>query len=143
MRSRRRIIDKFEGDFAFLSNFDKHDGWTVEHYYQAAKTDDPEWVAKILLAPTPAKAKKLGRQAPLRKTWENEKVVVMLSLLRLKFRKTALAKKLLATGNAELIEGNWWGDTFWGVCKGQGKNMLGKLLMQVRAELRMAQGVDE
>ena len=42
---------------------------------------------------------------------------------------------LLATGKATLVEGNSWGDTFWGVCRGKGKNMLGKILMRVRKRL--------
>lgn len=45
--------------------------------------------------------------------------------------------QLLATGNEELIEGNKHGDHFWGVCNGHGENMLGKLLMQLRAELQV------
>jgi predicted NAD-dependent protein-ADP-ribosyltransferase YbiA (DUF1768 family) len=42
---------------------------------------------------------------------------------------------LKATGDEELVEGNWWNDTFWGVCNGVGENNLGKLLMKIRAEL--------
>ena len=47
-----------------------------------------------------------------------------------------LKKKLLDTGDQELIEGNYWNDTFWGVCEGKGQNHLGKILMQIREELR-------
>lgn len=135
------VIDYFgtgsdAGDYSFLSNFYLHGNWTVEHHYQAAKTDDPQWASRILNAPTPGAAKKLGRKAPLRPTWEQEKVAVMLALLRVKFLWPNLAQQLLDTRDATLIEGNWWGDTFWGVCKGQGENHLGKLLMQVREELR-------
>lgn len=138
------MIDYFgTGDdgnpYAFLSNFYWHGNWTVEHQYQAAKTDDPAWAAAILNAPTPGAAKKLGRKAPMRPTWEQEKVAVMLALLRMKFLRPELAQKLLDTGDATLVEGNWWGDTFWGVCRGQGQNHLGRLLMQVRSELREAQ----
>lgn len=62
---------------------------------------------------------------------------VMLQLLRQKFLgDEELRRKLLRTGDAMLVEGNYWGDTYWGVCFGSGKNMLGKLLMQVREELR-------
>ena len=58
-------------------------------------------------------------------------------LLKRKFAKgMPLANLLLETANDQLIEGNNWGDTEWGVCKGVGKNMLGKLLMQIRDELR-------
>jgi predicted NAD-dependent protein-ADP-ribosyltransferase YbiA (DUF1768 family) len=73
----------------------------------------------------------------VRPDWDDTKINTMLTLLRQKFALgSELAKKLLDTGNRDLVEGNTWGDTFWGVCKGQGENMLGKLLMQVRAELR-------
>jgi ribA/ribD-fused uncharacterized protein len=133
------VIDYFgtgtdAGDNSFLSNFYWDDGWTVEHHYQAAKTDDPDWATRILEAPNPAAAKKYGRKAPMRPTWDDEKVAVMLALLRLKFRSPEMAARLLTTGDAQLVEGNWWGDTFWGVCKGVGENHLGKLLMQVRSE---------
>lgn len=132
------VIDYFgtgsdAGDYSFLSNFYEHNGWTVEHHYQAAKTTDPAWAARIFAAPTPGQAKKLGRRAPMRFTWENEKVAVMRALLHLKFTDPELSARLVATGGAQLVEGNWWGDTFWGVCKGVGTNMLGRLLMEVRA----------
>lgn len=125
--------------FSFLSNFYEHNGWTVEHHYQAAKTDHPAHAAKILAARTPGEAKRLGRAAPMRSTWEDEKVAVMLALLRVKFSDPELAQKLDGTGNAYLVEGNTWGDRFWGVCRGEGQNRLGELLMQVRSELRQAQ----
>ena len=47
-----------------------------------------------------------------------------------------LKAKLLETGNAELEEGNTWGDTCWGICNGIGKNMLGQILMRVRTQLK-------
>ena len=47
-----------------------------------------------------------------------------------------LLTKLLATGDAHIEEGNYWNDTYWGVCKGEGYNHLGRILMQVRGELR-------
>jgi ribA/ribD-fused uncharacterized protein len=134
------MIDYFgTGDdanaFSFLSNFYEHNGWTVEHHYQAAKTDHPAHAAAILTASTPGQAKRLGRAAPMRSTWEDEKVAVMLALLRVKFSDPDLAQKLIGTGSAYLVEGNTWGDTFWGVYRGEGQNHLGELLMQVRSEL--------
>jgi hypothetical protein len=60
----------------------------------------------------------------------------MYGLILGKFQDPELKTKLLATGDAELIEGNWWGDVYWGVCNGEGRNELGKILMQVRDELR-------
>src|SRR4051794_30684532 len=107
-------IDDFEsGDHRFLSNFYAFAGHrTVEHYYQAAKTDEPQHVAMILAAATPGLAKRLGRAAPMRPTWEQEKKAVMLTLLRMKFARPEMGALLLATGEAELVEGNTWGDVF-------------------------------
>lgn len=144
--TRENVIDYFgmgkdAGKHSFLSNFYEHGGWTVEHHYQAAKTDDADWAAKILKAPNPTVAKKLGRLAPVRRGWDDHKVHVMRTLLRLKFSSPELALSLLDTGNAQLVEGNWWGDTFWGQCNGVGENWLGRLLMDQRL-LLASTGVD-
>ncbi len=135
-------IEAFSGVFDFLCNFHPcHIEWdgsvytSLEHAFQAAKTLDPEQKAAIRACATPGEAKKAGRKARLRPDWESIKVEVMRGLLRKKFADPVLKQKLLATGQAELIEGNWWGDRFWGVCEGEGRDMLGKLLMQVREEL--------
>lgn len=136
-------INSFTGQFSFLSNFYEtpiaFEGveWrTVEHAYQAMKTLNMEERERIRQAETPGKAKRLGKTITLRSDWESIKVDVMLDLLRLKFSNPELKEKLLATGHAQLIEGNTWGDTFWGVDRKRGgKNTLGKLLMLVRTEL--------
>ncbi len=47
-----------------------------------------------------------------------------------------LGEQLLATGDAELIEGNTWNDTEWGICNGIGDNKLGKILMRIRKILK-------
>ena len=60
--------------------------------------------------------------------------------LRCKFQVPELREKLLATGDEELIEGNWWNDKFWGVCKGEGCNMLGLILMEVRDYISKLRG---
>ena len=60
----------------------------------------------------------------------------MRHLLFKKFSQYEFFELLMLTGDAELIEGNNWGDTFWGVCNGRGENMLGKLLMEIRDYLR-------
>jgi len=61
----------------------------------------------------------------------------MEELLFIKFggKEPLLTRALIATGDTELIEGNDWEDTFWGVCNGMGENNLGKLLMKVRQSL--------
>jgi hypothetical protein len=68
--------------------------------------------------------------------WEESKVRVMHGLVLQKFtRHPELGEQLLATRGRELIEGNTWGDRFWGVCGGQGQNYFGHILMEVRAYL--------
>lgn len=126
-------IVSFSGEYRCLSNFWWFNGTTVEHLFQASKTDDPDWAMRIRSARSPGLAKRLGRQCPMRPTWEQERIPVMRSLLVVKFRETELNDILLETGDAKLIEGNTWGDTFWGVCNGVGENHLGKLLMWVRS----------
>jgi ribA/ribD-fused uncharacterized protein len=137
-------IDSFkDDDTAFLSNFWPqpfvYDGVlypTSEHAFQAQKTLDPAQRKIVASATSPGIAKRLGRTIALRPDWEAVKLDVMYEVLRAKFSDPDLAKRLLATGNAELIEGNWWGDRFWGIYLGEGENHLGKILMRIRDELR-------
>lgn len=142
-------IDKFDGEFEFLSNFAyspiQEKGIiypTVEHYFQAQKTLNPLERQKIAAADTPGQAKRAGRQVTLRGDWEEVKEQVMLDALRMKFAQSEMREKLLSTGDVELIEGTLWHDNIWGDCKCQkcanivGQNKLGKLLMQVRSEIK-------
>ncbi len=136
-------ISKFQGEHRFLSNFHPvevtMDGQlylSTEHAYQAAKTTNLATRTMIARTFNPGKAKRLGRLAALRPDWEEVKLEVMLDLLRKKFAHPKLRTKLLATGTEQLVEGNTWGDTFWGVCDGMGDNHLGRLLMQVRDEIK-------
>ena len=136
------MINSFDGEFAFLSNFftspfEGPDGtvfMTVEHYFQAMKTTDKIEFHTIASALTPGIAKRLGRRCLLREDWEQIKEKVMEDGLRFKFADPELRQKLIDTHPHDLIEGNWWGDRFWGVCDGIGENKLGKLLMKLRAE---------
>lgn len=135
-------ISQFRGRYRFLSNFYPCEihwrGWcfpSVEYAYQCLKSKDTrEWHA-VLAAESPGQAKKIGRSLTLRPDWEDKKIGFMRTLLKRKFSDPILRAKLKATGTAELIEGNTWGDTFWGVCNGVGQNWLGRLLMEVRAGL--------
>lgn len=142
-RKQNNPIDKFDGEYRFLSNFwpakvmmDQETYPSVEHAYQAAKTTDPSLRKQIALATTPGRAKKMGGGLAFRNDWEEIKLDVMEMLLRQKFAKGSdLAAQLVSTGERELIEGNHWHDVFWGVCKGKGQNHLGRLLMKIRGEL--------
>lgn len=135
-------IDSFQGKHRWLSNFwpakvtlDGIEFPTVEHAYVAAKTLDVDKRREIAMVSTPGQVKRLGRALDLRADWEDVKIEVMGDLLWQKFHLAELREKLMNTGEIELIEGNNWGDTFWGVSHGVGENHLGKLLMMVRALL--------
>jgi N-glycosidase YbiA len=139
------MIDKFDGEFRWLSNFSPHPvRWnstltfpTVEHGFVFFKTRDPRMRELILECPTPGKVKRMGRNLELREDWEDIKVHIMHQLVFRKFTQHKdLRRLLIHTGDQPLIEGNHWGDTFWGVCNGVGQNMLGIILMDVRNHLR-------
>lgn len=141
------MINCFEREYAFLSNFYpspiKYEGIkypTVEAAFQAAKTSDLHMKMAIATADNPGKAKRMGRKVVLREDWEEIKDKVMEDCLRLKFSDPVLREKLLATGDEELEEGNWWHDNYWGSCYCSrcgdvGKNKLGYLLMKIRKEI--------
>jgi ribA/ribD-fused uncharacterized protein len=146
-------IDRFSGEYRFLSNFwyalvelDGEEYPSVEHAYQAAKTLDLT-ARKQFQNPNmrPGEAKGRGKVLELRPNWDEMKVPIMKDLVLQKFtRHPALKGALLATGDAELVEGNYWHDQFWGrcICHGchdfPGQNQLGKILMDVRANLKEA-----
>lgn len=147
------MIDSFSGQYYFLSNFypsciylKVQEDWivcrTVEHAFQASKTIYPRQQLEIISAETPGKAKRLGRQLILRNDWEDIKVNVMKQFLMQKFADVDLRIKLLATGDEELVEGNYWHDNFYGDCRCekckniQGKNILGTLLMEERERIK-------
>jgi hypothetical protein len=141
--SEKVVIDRFIDEFAFLSNFHPSTIYlngkpyaTVEHAYQAAKTLDESQHETIRTARNPGEAKNLGKAVILRPDWEDIKVDLMRNFVKLKFENPLLRELLLATDDATLIEGNFWNDREWGVCRGEGKNLLGKILMQVRDEIR-------
>jgi hypothetical protein len=136
------VISSFRGKYRFLSNFyphPQHFGFNIypslENVFQLMKTRDQEKWKEFEDIP-PAEAKRLGQTLVLREDWEEKKLTIMEVLLRAKFANATLKKKLLATGDEELVEGNNWGDTFWGQVDGVGENHLGKLLVKIRKELR-------
>jgi hypothetical protein len=137
----------FNGQYRFLSNFypSKIDFEglsypTVEHAYQAAKTEIPYMRKAIAECPTAGDAKHAGRSLVLRDDWEDVKFPIMKTLLRKKFYDVGLRGLLVETGEAELVETNYWHDNIWGSCSclrcvaKTGDNYLGKYLMELRAE---------
>lgn len=138
-----KVIDSFSGKYAFLSNFYaaevEYEGISFlnsEAAFQAAKVlNFNERLAFSKLQPNEAKRK--GRRVALREDWEAVKDDVMYQIVKDKFTRSKQLKELLLdTGDAELVEGNYWNDTYWGQCNGVGQNKLGKILMRVRQELR-------
>ena len=137
---------KVNDDYGSMSNFapypfsDGSKNWpTSEHYFQAQKFLVPLIQEKIrqIVSPMDAALEGRNRQNPLRTDWEEVKDKVMLQALRMKFSQNPeIAKGLVATGDAILIEhtrnDNYWADGG----DGSGKNKLGLLLMQVREELK-------
>lgn len=136
-------IKGFFGEYRWLSNFHlcsiKGSRFTypsTEHAYQAAKWPAAERGQFVSISC--AAAKTLGRKGTLytSEQWNRVRVPIMSWANRLKYAHPDLAALLLATEERYLEETNWWGDTFWGVCRGNGENHLGQLLMKVRTTLK-------
>ena len=137
----------FFGEYRFLSNFYEtpvfYGGLTYQNSeaaFQAQKCIGEDEKRRFT-ALKPSAAKVLGGQVELRRDWETVKVGIMEEVVRAKFTQNErLAVKLINTADRELIEGNVWGDVFWGVDMGtrEGQNRLGKILMKVRDELNAA-----
>lgn len=155
----KTMVDKIEtftkDETRFLSNFYpykkggkfddvlqiEYDGLMfdcTECAYQAARTDNLYLKEKIAtMNPYDVVDMVKNGQVPTRKTWDDEKLCIMYGLVMQKFSKhSCLKQRLLDTGDALLEEGNHWGDVFWGICECVGENNLGKILMQVRENLR-------
>lgn len=154
----------FSGDRAFLSNLferpyvSRHFGIEVassEHDFNAQKPVEADWAAWILAAPDPAEAKKRGNvrgKFNLRPGWDNGgRVRAMQTALLGKYADPEMAALLIATGTGPLVETGYWHDVFWGgecfaannrckpACAHPGVNMLGELLMALRAKMQADQ----
>jgi ribA/ribD-fused uncharacterized protein len=139
-------------DYRFLSNFEPCDIYwdgfwfpSVEHAYQIAKIGRlSDLEDKTLIYQfqhfTAVEAKNFGQKISLRSDWERVKAKIMFELVYQKFAfNKGLGEKLLATGDKYLEETNHWKDKFYGVdaFTREGKNMLGKILMAVRNNLKL------
>lgn len=140
-------IGPFKGEYRFLSNFYEAEFTlgnttfpTAEHAFQAAKAQDqPEIYEEIVNASSPKVAKRKGKKPDLPDNWYENKKYVMLEVVTAKFTQNPhLRNELLSTGQQTLVELNSWGDTYWGAKKsnGEGKNVLGVILMSVRSSLQ-------
>lgn len=141
------MIKEFQGEFRWLSNFSPVDVRlygelykSVEHAYQSAKSSDPLWKHYCQIETSPGLIKKQSKNINIRSDWHNVKVDIMRQLLIQKFSSDPYMSKLLHTGYEYIQEGNMWNDKFWGVClkTGEGLNILGKLIMDIRGYIRIA-----
>lgn len=136
-------IKGFFGEYRWLSNFEPckvfYEGLeysSSENAYQAAKSLDLEVKLEISKL-SPSDSKKISKKIEIRPDWEEIKYEVMFSVVFDKFtRNKELKKKLLSTGNKYLEETNHWNDKFYGVCNGDGLNVLGNIIMEVRRILK-------
>lgn len=125
-------ITRFQGEYAFLSNFYHckvtiagHDFITAEHAFQSAKaalTGDQRLVNRVSFAATAGEAKVLGRKLKIDVArWDAAKKTIMMEILLAKFGYGGeLPAKLAATAGRQLVEGNTWSDDFWGAVPVQG-----------------------
>lgn len=158
------MIDRFRGDYFFLSNMyvvenqlvtpDGIQVPTSEHYYMSTRFHNklPRIAVAMAMAEEGdtrpyaqgAAAKRaahdLINQGKLHFDQPHERVMLMQRAVLEKFSKNPdIAQQLLETGDEILVEGNTWGDRFWGVDpigSGDGLNMLGRVLMATREKLR-------
>lgn len=136
------MIYFFREEYAWLSNYAEckidikgiiYD--SVEHAYLSCKLPDDEW--KILCTRnSPRVIKQELTKRLIRPDWDDIKIDAMRYCLNEKFRQEPFRTKLIETGNQNIVEGNYWGDTFWGVDLKQdpniGENNLGRLIMSIR-----------
>ena len=138
-----KAIKSFKGQNYFLSNFYpcaiEYEGQTfpsLECAYQAAKTPNRDVRYYFTIMDNSMEARMWGNKIAMRPDWDRVKYSIMYELLKIKFNNPKLRALLLATEDAQLEESNMHGDKYWGTVNGHGENNLGKLLMQIREEIR-------
>lgn len=145
------MIKEFKNQYFFLSNFyecpiyyNKLVFCNAEAAFQAQKVIDEKEQYKFINL-NASQARKLGKTIVLRKDWEEVKDKIMYEIVKRKFTvNKELQQKLIDTKDEELVEGNWWHDTYWGIDSktGIGKNKLGKILMKVREEVKSSNAIN-
>lgn len=136
-------INNFSGDYRWLSNFYvsdvEYEGIIFPSSENAYQWSKDRTRVDLFRTCTPGKSKRLGAASEIDvKDWNLKRDSIMYNIVESKFSQNKiLQEKLLATGELELIEGNTWGDRYWGQCPvGEGKNKLGVILMTLRNSFR-------
>ena len=133
-------IKGFFGEYRWLSNYHVCDIYfegnkygSTEAAYQAAKSHD-SFIRFQMTELSPGDSKQFAKTILIRNDWHNVKYDVMSTIVFDKFyRHKDLRIKLLETGDKYLEETNHWGDRYYGVCDGEGLNVLGNILMNIRS----------
>ncbi len=136
--STKDVYSDFSNFAAFPIELDGLRWPSSEHYFQAQKFNGQPFAEAIRNAVSPMKAAQMARKQPgLRGDWESVKDDVMRTALHAKFTQhRSLYALLLGTKDALLVE-HTVNDSYWGDGgDGSGKNMLGQLLVELRAQLR-------
>ena len=113
---------------------------SAENAFQAMKVDENE--REIFVDISPKEARQLGKKVTLPENWEDVRLGYMTKVVSAKFENEYLKRKLLETGDRVLVEGNTWGDRYWGVYNGKGENNLGTILMELRDKFRQEKIID-
>ena len=141
------MINIFRGEYNWLSNFYDctvtYDGCefkSVEHAYLYAKSPkDPDWL-RYCLKETASIVKRKSKSIDIRGDWDDVKLDIMYDLLIQKFNQEPFKTKLIETGEQNIIEGNSWGDEYWGVNlsvqPNYGENHLGRIIMKIRKKIK-------
>lgn len=145
-------IKQFKDEYRWLSNFEPFESplmlndivyKTNEHFYQAMKAQSIEDARMISELSSAGEAKKAGSKIKLREDWLNVKDNVMEYGLNFKFSFNKTKQRLIDTYPLYIQEGNWWNDTYWGVClkTDQGQNKLGNMIMTIRKRIMIERGL--
>lgn len=142
------MITKFRGDHFFLSNmfpceinYNGNVFGSSEAAYMSRKNNSKSWLSTCINTKNPILVKTMSHSIYIIKKWPEIKLQVMSDILRIKFSIPELQAKLFETGDEEIYEGNTWNDRYWGVdhLTLQGENHLGKLLMNIREQIKQGE----
>ena len=131
------MIEHFIGKYYFLSNAAITDIEIDDLLFKSAESALYSYMdldrQLEFLKLNAVEARKLSEEIEPREDWDEERDHILYRILRAKFEQNeGMYKKLLETEGKELVFNNIAGDTYLGVYKGEGKNLLGRTLTLIR-----------